>query len=176
MLVAPALNEDVEHHPVLIHCPPEPVLLPRDFHGNLVQMPCVSGTGQPTPDLVGDALAELQPPLPYGFVADRDAARGEDLVHMAQAQGEAEVEPDRIADDLGRPARLSGSFLLYKAHGLDSTRSDAFPDASDMSRSQAMPHQNTVFRQLANRLPWAALERAIGEHRADRGVRKLRTR
>src|SRR4051794_7726832 len=45
-----------------------------------------------------------------------------------------------------------------------------------MSRSQAMPHQNTVFRQLANRLPWAALERAIGEHRADRGVRKLRTR
>src|SRR4051794_29237493 len=72
--------------------------------------------------------------------------------------------------------RLSGSFLLYKLRGLDSTRSDAFSDASDMSRSQAMPHQNTVFRQLANRLPWAALERAIGEHRADRGVRKLRTR
>src|SRR3954453_23201906 len=72
--------------------------------------------------------------------------------------------------------RLSGSFLLYKLRGLDSTRSDAFPDASDMSRSQAMPHQNTVFRQLASRLPWAALERATAEHRADRGVRKLRTR
>jgi Transposase DDE domain/Domain of unknown function (DUF4372) len=72
--------------------------------------------------------------------------------------------------------RLSGSFFLYKSHGLDSTRSDAFPDESDMSRSQAVPHQNTVFRQLANRLPWAALERAIAEHRADRGVRRLRTR
>src|SRR3954452_22094 len=69
----------------------------------------------------------------------------------------------------GHEARLSGSFLLYKLRGLDSTRSDAFPDASDMSRSQAMPHQNTVFRQLANRLPWAALERAIGEHRAEPG-------
>ena len=77
---------------------------------------------------------------------------------------------------LGLDPRLSGSFLLYKAHGLDSTRSDAFADESDMSRSQAVPHQNTVFRQLANRLPWAALERAIAEHRADRGVRKLRTR
>jgi len=66
--------------------------------------------------------------------------------------------------------------LLYKAHGLDSTWSDAFSDASDMSRSRAVPHQNTVFRQLANRLPWAALERATAEHRADRGVRKLRTR
>src|SRR4051794_22067420 len=71
----------------------------------------------------------------------------------------------------GLGARLSGSFLLYKLRGLDSTWSDAFSDASDMSRSRAVPHQNTVFRQLANRLPWAALERAIGEHRADWGVR-----
>src|SRR5215218_1780473 len=86
MLVAPALDEDVEHHPVLVHRRPKPVLLPRDLHGNLVQMPRVSGTGQPAADLVGDALTELEAPLPYGFVADRDAARGEDLVHMAQAQ------------------------------------------------------------------------------------------
>src|SRR3954470_14650346 len=104
MFVAPALDEDVEHHPVLIHRSPEPVLLPRDLHGNLVEVPCVSGTGQPAADLVGDALAELEAPLPYGLVADRDAARREDLVHMAQAQRKAEVEPDGIADDLGREA------------------------------------------------------------------------
>src|SRR5215212_10005647 len=105
MLVAPALDEDVQHHPVLVHRSPEPVLLPRDLHGNLVEVPCVSGTGQPAADLIGDALAELQPPLrPYGLVADRDAARGEGLIHMAQAQGEAEIEPDRVADDLAREA------------------------------------------------------------------------
>src|SRR5215213_1707 len=103
MLVAPALDQDVQHDPVLIHCPPEPVLLPCDLHGNLVEVPCISGTGQPTADLVGNALAELQRPLPYGFVADRDAAR-KDLVHVAQAQGEAEIEPDGIADDLAREA------------------------------------------------------------------------
>lgn len=39
-----------------------------------------------------------------------------------------------------------------------------------------MPHHNTVFRQLTNRLSWGAIDRLVGQHDADRGVRKLRTR
>ncbi len=39
-----------------------------------------------------------------------------------------------------------------------------------------MPHQNTVFRQLANRLPWGVLNRLLAENGADVGVRRLRTR
>jgi hypothetical protein len=35
-------------------------------------------------------------------VADRDATGGEDLVDMAQAERKSEVEPDGVADDLGR--------------------------------------------------------------------------
>src|SRR5215217_4690273 len=104
MLVAPALDEDVQHDPVLIHCPPEPVLLPCDLHGNLVEVPCISSTGQPAADLIGECLAELQSPLAHCLMADRNATRPEDLVHMPQAQGEAEIEPDRVADDLGREA------------------------------------------------------------------------
>src|SRR5215218_5056680 len=104
MLVAPALHQDVQHDPVLIYRPPEPMLFTRDLHGNLVEVPRVSGTGQPAPDLVGDALAELEAPLPYGFMADRDAACGEDLVHMPRAQGEAEIESHGMADDLCREA------------------------------------------------------------------------
>ena len=38
-----------------------------------------------------------------------------------------------------------------------------------------MPHHNTVFRQLSNRLPFGVLGRLIDEHRADKGVRKLDT-
>jgi hypothetical protein len=34
-------------------------------------------------DLVGKALTELQPSLPHLLVADRDAARGDNLIHMA---------------------------------------------------------------------------------------------
>jgi hypothetical protein len=39
-----------------------------------------------------------------------------------------------------------------------------------------VPHQNTVFRQLTNRLPWGVLDRIIAQHRADAGVRRLSTR
>jgi hypothetical protein len=47
------------------------MLFTRDLHGNLVEVPRVSGTGQPAADLIGDALAELQRPLPYGFRGKR---------------------------------------------------------------------------------------------------------
>lgn len=39
-----------------------------------------------------------------------------------------------------------------------------------------MPHQNTVFRQVANAIPWAVLERLITEHEADKHVRRFGTR
>jgi len=39
-----------------------------------------------------------------------------------------------------------------------------------------VPHQNTVFRQLTNRLPWGVLDRILTQHRADAGVRRLGTK
>src|SRR5919202_4036276 len=68
------------------------------------RVPLISGTGQPAPDLSGERLAQLEPLLPHHLMADRGAASSQDLIHMAQAQGEAEIEPDRVADDLGREA------------------------------------------------------------------------
>jgi hypothetical protein len=85
-LIAPALEQNLEHDPVLINGPPEPVLHPGDLHRDLVQMPFVTGSRQPTPDLVGEGLTELETPLPYGLMADDDAACGEDLIDMAQAE------------------------------------------------------------------------------------------
>src|SRR6478672_1869276 len=43
-------------------------------------------------------------PLPHGFMADDDATRGQQLLHHAKPEREAEVEPDGMADDLGREA------------------------------------------------------------------------
>jgi len=39
-----------------------------------------------------------------------------------------------------------------------------------------VPHQNTVFRDLVNRLPWGVLDRLVAEARADAGVRRLSTK
>jgi hypothetical protein len=44
-----------------------------------------------------------------------------------------------------------------------------------MNRTHIVPHQNTVFRQLANRLPLGVVRRLIVAHDADKGVRKLGT-
>lgn len=45
-----------------------------------------------------------------------------------------------------------------------------------MRRSHTVPHQNTVFRQVANAIPWGALDGLIAKHTADRRVRRLSTR
>src|SRR4051812_26215664 len=62
LLVAPALDENVEHDPILIDGPPEPVLLSPDHQAHFVEVPLVSRTGEPAPDLVGEGLAELARP------------------------------------------------------------------------------------------------------------------
>src|SRR3954447_20174361 len=82
----------------------QPMLLAGDGDHHLVEVPLITGTGQPAADLVGERLAELERPLPYGLVADEDAAGGEHLLDHAQAERETEVEPDRVADDLRREA------------------------------------------------------------------------
>src|SRR3954469_11596604 len=98
--VPPALHQDVEHDAVLVHRAPQPVLLAGNFDSNLVQMPLVSGAGPPPPNPIGECLAEFQRPLSYGLVADDDAARGQHLLDHAQAEREAEIQPDSGADHL----------------------------------------------------------------------------
>ena len=39
-------------------------------------------------------------PAPNGFIADRDAAFRQQIFDVAQAQGEPEIEPDRLMNDL----------------------------------------------------------------------------
>ena len=64
-------------------------------------------------DLVGKILAELHRPLPHRLVADQDTSGSEHLFNHAQAQGEPEVQPHNVADDLSREpvagiARMTG--------------------------------------------------------------------
>ena len=62
------------------------------------QRKVVASSRQPAADLIGERLAEL----PNRLVAHFDAPRRQQLIDVAQAQGEAEIEPDGMADDLGR--------------------------------------------------------------------------
>src|SRR5437763_3974676 len=101
LLVAPALDQDVEHDAGLVHGSPQPVLYPGDFEHDLIQVPFVAASRQAATDLVGEMLAEFERPLPHRFMADDDAAGRQQLLNHAQPEREAEIYPDGMADDLG---------------------------------------------------------------------------
>src|SRR5260370_40507749 len=65
-------------------------------------MPFVANPRQATTDLIGELLAKFARPLSHGFMADDDAASGQQLLHHAQTKREAEIQPHGMADDFGR--------------------------------------------------------------------------
>ena len=89
---------------MLVDGAPQPVRRPGDLDDDLIEVPLVTDSRQSPPDLVGEPLAKLQRPLPHRLVTDDDAAGGQHLLDHPQAQREAEIQPDRVADDLGRKA------------------------------------------------------------------------
>src|ERR1700731_1572843 len=48
-----------------------------------------------------DPRTELQHPAPHRFVGDVEPSFGQQLLDIAIAQSEAEIEPDRVLDNFG---------------------------------------------------------------------------
>ena len=63
LLVPAALHQDIQHVPVLIHCPPQIVMLALDRQKHLIHMPLVAGPGTAATELIGILLAKLAAPL-----------------------------------------------------------------------------------------------------------------
>lgn len=72
-------------------------------------------------------------------------------------------------------ARLSGKILLYKVHGIDSTRVWTLATFLDMRRD-AVPHQNTVFHSVLQGVPWNEFDRLVEVHGADERARGFSTK
>jgi hypothetical protein len=51
-----------------------------------------------------DRRTELQHLSPIRFVRDVEPSFGQEFLDIAIAQGEAEIQPDRVLNDLGRKA------------------------------------------------------------------------
>jgi hypothetical protein len=51
-----------------------------------------------------DRGTELQHPPPHGFVGEVEPSFGQQFLDIPVAQGEAEIQPNRVLDDLGREA------------------------------------------------------------------------
>jgi len=87
LLVASALDQNVEHDAGLVHGSPQPMLHSGNFEYDLIEMPFVANPRKATTDPVGELLAEFARPLPHGFVADDDAAAASNSSTMRRPSG-----------------------------------------------------------------------------------------
>jgi hypothetical protein len=111
--IAPRLDDFVEDVAILIHGPPESVLLAGNGDHNLVELPDVATARLLAFEAAGESRPELQRPSPDRFIGDENAALEQHLLNQPQAQWEPEVEPYRVSDDLGWKA------MAFVANGLD---------------------------------------------------------
>src|SRR3954447_4995616 len=75
-----------------------------DLQKDLVQMPFVTRPRTPLSQAIGVQMTELVAPGPDAFVADHNAACRHRIFHVAKADRESVVEPDRIRNDFSREA------------------------------------------------------------------------
>ena len=74
----------------------------RRQYQQLIQVPPACRSGPQPTEVAGEHGAELQDPAPNDLVRALDAALGQELLHIAVAEREPEVEPRCVPDDLGR--------------------------------------------------------------------------
>ncbi len=98
-LVSSTLHQNIQHVPVLIHCPPQVVALAPDGKHKLVEGPLVPRPRTTATQLVGIRLTKLAAPFTDSFIGDEHASGKEQFLNIAGTQTESEVEPHGVADD-----------------------------------------------------------------------------
>ena len=87
-LVAMALNQDIQHIPVLIDRPPVRVPFAIDGEEDFIQMPRIARSRTPASQLVRILLPKLLAPVPQGFMRQGDTTFRYQLLDIALAQAE----------------------------------------------------------------------------------------
>jgi multiple sugar transport system substrate-binding protein len=189
--VAAALNQHVEHLALVIDGSPEIHPLAGDPHHHLVQMPSVAWPRATPAQPSGNHRSELQHPTPHRFVGEFEPTLGEQILHVAVAQGEAKVEPNRVLDNRRRKAvaaireRDHGERLSYPPLALTpvsvtwpagwTTPLDEFLDdpkktPDDFDPEDFLPGTLAAFRDANGRphaIPWIADAQQAGCTRYD---------
>jgi hypothetical protein len=98
--IATRLDEDVHHVAVLIDGAPEIVLLTLNGYEELIQVPRVAQPTLSPLERAGVPGTELQAPQSDGLVSNHDPPLCQEIFDITEAQAEAVVEPNGVADDL----------------------------------------------------------------------------
>jgi len=101
-LITAWLYQDVDHVAVLIHGAPQILLLAIDSKKDFVQVPNIAEPALTPLQFSSIVRTELLTPESNGFIRDSDSAFGQKILDISEAQAEAMVHPDGIADDFWR--------------------------------------------------------------------------
>jgi hypothetical protein len=97
--VATGLEENIDHVAVLVDCPPQVVPAAADGDEQFVQVPRVAEPPLPAFEAFGVPWPKLEAPLPDGLIGDGDPPLGQEIFGVAEAQTEAVIQPNGVADD-----------------------------------------------------------------------------
>jgi len=81
---------------------PDPELSARNHRGHLVEMPARRWPRAPTAKFPSKQRPELRDPSPHRFIGDNRPALSEQILDVAKAEGETDVEPNGVLNDRGR--------------------------------------------------------------------------
>jgi hypothetical protein len=100
VLVALGLNQHIEN--LDVDCAPQIRHPPIDLQIDFVKVPSRGRLRAARAQLRCNHRSEMIHPTAHGFVGDRDPALGQQILDVAKAEGEPEIKPDRVVNDLSR--------------------------------------------------------------------------
>ena len=96
--VASGLDQGIKNQAVAVYCTPKPVLYASDHNDHFIQMPFITGSFALCADPFRDPGAEFPNPRLDRFITNRNTPLSEQILNVAQTQGEAMVGPDRMGN------------------------------------------------------------------------------
>ncbi len=101
----------------LVNSSPEIMSLTLDGYEQFIHVPDVAQATLPPLEPTGVLRVEFEAPLPDGLVGDDDPALRQKILDLPKAQAKAMIEPDGVADDLGRKAvsAVAGRIVVHLA-------------------------------------------------------------
>jgi hypothetical protein len=87
---------------LVVDRPPKPELSAADQDSHLVEMPMRGWPMTSAAKFLGEQRPELQHPTPDRFIGDLQPALGQQILDIAEAEGEAKVQPYCMPDNVRR--------------------------------------------------------------------------
>jgi hypothetical protein len=113
-----ALHQNINNLTILVHSSLQIRSLALNLNDDFIEMPLVRRFREAAANLVGVGLGQLETPFANCFVSNLDASIEHHFFDVSETEGESEVQPDAVGDDLGGKAM---SFIT-DAHSLSFTQ------------------------------------------------------